>query len=483
MNKSITDMASMVNEIITFVRGSAQEMEIGDVERHLLPLVMSVGRAALEEFVAVKGSGYAGKEITDRKGNPCPYVRDRSCTYRSIFGAIRIRRAYYHAVGSPGVFPLDAELNLPERGYSYVVQEFSSRLAVTMSYEDAQEILHSFFPVEVPIRSLESIVGDLCDEVDRFYQEKAPPEVCPEAVVTVATVDKKGVIIRKPQGDEAVPEKASVDPDKPGKKKMATVISTYVTQRHVRTSDDIVREVLDQERSDFKPTPQNKITWGSLTDGPHNTVARLKKAVDQRLPKHNELVCILDGERSLWALVYAYFDEAFFVLDIFHVLEHLGKAALCFHDEGSPRAREFVTERLKMLLNGRAGRLIGGLKQMLVKHKLSSAKRRILNQVIGYLERNRKHMRYEICLAKGYPIGSGVIEGACRNLINDRLELTGMSWTIQGAESMMRLRAVHINKDWDAFWNHRRQSERRRLYGTDDTSSVEIRDQELQRAA
>ena len=136
-----------------------------------------------------------------------------------------------------------------------------------------------------------------------------------------------------------------------------------------------------------------------------------------------------------------------------------------------------------MLLNGRAGRLIGGLKQMLVKHKLSSAKRHTLNQVIGYLERNRKHMRYEICLAKGYPIGSGVIEGACRNLINDRLELTGMSWTIQGAESIMRLRAVHINKDWDAFWKHRRRSERRRLYGIEDTSSTDIRDQELQHAA
>lgn len=79
--------------------------------------------------------------------------------------------------------------------------------------------------------------------------------------------------------------------------------------------------------------------------------------------------------------------------------------------------------------------------------------------------------------------GSGVIAGACRNLLNDRLELTGMSWTIQGAESMMRLRAVPINKDWAPFWKHRRQSERRRLYGIDDTSSVEIRDQELQRAA
>jgi hypothetical protein len=92
-------------------------------------------------------------------------------------------------------------------------------------------------------------------------------------------------------------------------------------------------------------------------------------------------------------------------------------------------------------------------------------------------------MRYEICLAHGYPIGSGVIEGACRNLINDRLELTGMSWTLKGAESVMRLRAVHINKDWDAFWKFRRQSERRRLYGIQDSSSSEIQEQELQRAA
>ena len=220
---------------------TAQGMEIGEVERHLLSLVMAVGRAALEEFVAVKGTGYAGKEIVDAQGNRCPYVRDRSCAYRSIFGTVPIRRAYYHAAGSPGVFPLDGELNLPERGYSYVVQEFSSRLAVTMSYEDAQEILSSFFPVKMPIRSLESIVGDVCDEVDRFYEEKTPPEVCPEAVVTVATVDKKGIVIRKPHGDEAGPEAPPANPDKPGKKKMATVISTYVTPRHVRTADDIVQ--------------------------------------------------------------------------------------------------------------------------------------------------------------------------------------------------------------------------------------------------
>jgi hypothetical protein len=483
MERQISDLASMVNEILTFVRHEAQELEIGEVERHLLSLVMEVGKAALEEFVAEQGTGYQGKEILDAQGNQCRYVRDRSCLYRSIFGTISIGRACYYTPGSPGIFPLDGELNLPARGYSYVVQEFSSRLAVTMSYEDAQDVLESFFPVRTPIRSLEHIVADLCDDVRRFYEEETPREVRPEAAVTVATVDKKGIVIRKSNGDQIASEAPPKHPEKPGKKKMATVISTYVTRRHVRTADDVLTDVADDNGCVVKPRPQNKLTWGSLTEGPEQTVARLKRFVGQRLPKGNELVCILDGERSLWTLVYAYFPKAFFVLDIFHVLEHLGKAALCFYDEGSPKAREFVTERLKMLLLGRAGGMIGGLKQMLSKHRLAGVKRHSLEQVIGYLERNRKNMRYEICLARGYPIGSGVIEGACRNLINDRLELTGMSWTIRGAESIMRLRAVYINRDWNAFWKHRRQFERQRLYPMEPSTSSDIRNQELTRAA
>ena len=175
MERPIADIVSRVNEILTFVHRGAQGMEIGEVERHILSMVMAVGKAALEEFVVAKGTGYAGKEIVDARGNRCPYARNRNCAYRSIFGTIPIRRAYYHATGSPGTFPLDRELNLPERGYSYLVQEFSSHLAVTMSYEDTQEILSSFFPVKVPIRSLERIVGDMCDEANRFYEEKAPP--------------------------------------------------------------------------------------------------------------------------------------------------------------------------------------------------------------------------------------------------------------------------------------------------------------------
>ena len=155
IERQISDLASVVNVILSFVRHEAQELEICEVERQLLSLVMEVGKAALEEFVAEKGTGYLGKEMIDAEGGRRPYVRNRSCFYRSIFGTISIGRACYYTPGSPATFPLDGELNLPKRGYSCLVQEFSSSLAIRMSYEDARNVMESFFQVKTPIRSLE----------------------------------------------------------------------------------------------------------------------------------------------------------------------------------------------------------------------------------------------------------------------------------------------------------------------------------------
>jgi hypothetical protein len=234
-----------------------------------------------------------------------------------------------------------------------------------------------------------------------------------------------------------------VDPKKTGKKKMSTLVSAYSIERHIRNSDDVAGEMSEEKHAPPKPKPRGKKVWASLTDGPEKTVERLAEWIKQRLREGNELVCILDGEPSLWRLVYRYFPLAFFVVDIFHVLEHIADVAHCFYEEKSPEAKKFVKQRLKMLLTGNAGRVIGGLKQILTKRKLTNSQRYLIRKVVGYLERNKRHMRYDVCLAKGYPIGSGVIEGACRNLINDRLELTGMRWTFQGAESVIRLRAVY----------------------------------------
>ncbi len=207
-------------------------MEIGEVERSLLAMLMRVGRESLITYLENKGSGYQGAEIVNGQGETLPYVREGRCVYRSVFGPVEINRAYYQVKGVRGVFPLDREINLPERGYSYFLQKIASKLAVNGSYEKACEVFSDIFPLDIPIRSLERIVGDTCEDVSRYYEEKSAPELDPEAVITVATVDKKGVVIRKAPPDVTDVETQCVDPSKPGKKKM-----NYMTRKCSRPPD------------------------------------------------------------------------------------------------------------------------------------------------------------------------------------------------------------------------------------------------------
>ena len=187
--------------------------------------------------------------------------------------------------------------------------------------------------------------------------------------------------------------------------------------------------------------------------------------VQVRNPRgHKRLVCVMDGERALWKKLLALVAGVVCILDLFHVLERLWQAAHCFHPEGSAAARTFVTDRLLRLLRGEVGYVIGGLKQMATKQKLRGSRGQQLSAVIGYLQRNRRFMCYHEYLAAGYPIGSGVAEGACRHLVKDRMELTGMHWRTAGAQAMLDLRAVYLNGDWEAFQHHRIQQEHRRLY-------------------
>ena len=139
--------------------------------------------------------------------------------------------------------------------------------------------------------------------------------------------------------------------------------------------------------------------------------------------------------------------------------------AHCFHKEGSDEAKQFVEERLRDLLEGRVGYVIGGLRQRLTKREAAAAsKRKVVKSAIEYLENNREHMKYDEYLAAGYPIGSGVAEGACRHLVKDRMEQTGMRWTVEGAQAMLHVRALYLNDQWEEFLEFRVEQEQARLY-------------------
>ena len=153
------------------------------------------------------------------------------------------------------------------------------------------------------------------------------------------------------------------------------------------------------------------------------------------------------------------------ILDIFHVLERLWLVAHCLHPEKSRAAEAYVSHQLRLLLEGKVGYVIGNFQRLLNTGQVSGSQRQTVRKVITYYTNNRSHMRYDEYLAAGYPIGSGVAEGACRHLVKDRLEQTGMRWTVTGAQAMLHTRSIYLNEQWDHFLEYHIQTEQTALYG------------------
>ena len=112
----------------------------------------------------------------------------------------------------------------------------------------------------------------------------------------------------------------------------------------------------------------------------------------------------------------------------------------------------FARERLDRLLSGEVHGVITGLRRMATTRRLKGEQRKTIDAVCRYFENNQHRMRYETYLRQGYPIATGVIEGACRHLVSDRMDLTGARWSLAGAEAVLRLRALRSSGDFDTYW-------------------------------
>jgi hypothetical protein len=288
--------------------------------------------------------------------------------------------------------------------------------------------------------------------------------------------DCKGVPMRRPLEERTRRGPRRVKGEKANKKQMACVGAGFSVDPFVRTPDDILEEVFRKESAANRPQPQNKRLWAEMTrvlegeplSGKTRVFVQQACDLQARDPKREKtVICLMDGEKALRAEQHEWLPRAIGVLDIWHVLERLWLVAHCFHSEGSQDAAQFVEDRLRALLEGQVGYVIGYFRRLLTSgaKPLSAAQRRAINQAVTYFENNRPYMMYDEYLAAGYPIGSGVAEGACRHVVKDRLEMTGMRWTVKGAQSVLHLRAIYINDDWESFQDYYVETEQARLYG------------------
>src|SRR5664280_2546561 len=154
------------------------------------------------------------------------------------------------------------------------------------------------------------------------------------------------------------------------------------------------------------------------------------------------------------------------VIDFIHVLEYIWKAAWCFHREGDPAAEEWVRHHARAVLDGKATRVAGAIRRAATIAGLHDAQRAGADACAVYLTNKAHYLDYPTALASGWPIATGVIEGACRHLVKDRMDLTGARWGLPGAEAILKLRAIASNGDFDDYWRHHLAQERHRVHET-----------------
>jgi hypothetical protein len=466
-----------LQDVVTFARQAATEgSRIDQVERELMRRLLALGLNLLQLFIAEHGDGDFGEEIPAEDGHMLRRLpKTHDCRYVSIFGELDITRAVYGTREGQEIerVPLDERLGLPAGDFSYVLEDWTQRFCLKGSFAEATESLETLLGLRLGSRTLEHMNQELAHFVVPFRDAVEPPPAAEEGPILVVTADGKGVPMRRPVQEGPRRHHRRTKGEKANKKQMACVGAVYSIESFVRSADDILDEVLRDRRGDDRPEPAHKHVWAEMSRELDGELLSAKDAVfgvlfddlNLRNAGHDRpVVCLMDGERALWEAQQVYFSEAVGVLDLFHVLERLWTAAHCFHREGSDEAEEFVEDRLRGLLEGRVGYVIGGLRQRLTKHGLSGSRRKTLESVITYLENNRDHMRYDEYIAAGYPIGSGVAEGACRHLVKDRMEQSGMRWTVSGAQAMLHVRGTYLNDQWDEFIEDRVIREQNSLY-------------------
>jgi len=441
------------------------------VEAELAKRGREVYRLMLQQHLAEQGTGEVGTVLMVREGEgkvqPYRARRVDSRKLVSIFGEVQVRRRAYVAPGRKAVHPLDARLQLPQRSFSYAVQRRVVEEAVRGPFDEVIESLEKQTGKVLSKRSVEQITGDAAQDFEAFYARRAAPSAEETGPILVGAIDCKGVPVVK--AERAAPVARRRKGQKAQKKKMATVAAVFTQPPRVRTPEEVVESLFGERRvgTSTRGRPEHKRVWASLRRSKDEVFGEVAAEMAVRDPagcKH--WVVVTDGERALQHRARRRIPGGVLVLDLLHVLEALWEAAHALYAEGSVEAMEWVRTRALRILQGQVSQVVKGMRQSATKRHLQGAKREAVLGTAGYLYRNREYMRYDEYLKRGWPIASGAVEGACKNLVKDRMERSGMRWQVPGAEAILKLRAVKLSGDMDEYWAFHVQREQARLYGS-----------------
>lgn len=443
-----------------------QRLEHGAVEAFLDTEGTELLRRLLQGHLDLRSRGEAKRGgVRGADGVARTHLRE-ACErgLMTLFGEVEVRRKGYGGRAMSSLYPLDAELNLPADLYSDGLRRRVSEEVSRHAFDDAVEAVCKSTGGKVPKRQAQALVRDVSQDFEGFYAERAAGDAEESADPLVLSVDGKGVVMR-PEGLREATRRAAQrerhkmktrlsQGEKRNRKRMATVATVYSVAEHARSAEQIMGLV---ERTDKPPRPHNKRVWASLERGMSQVIEEQFSEALRRDPKcERPWAVLLDGNETQLALAEAALErhnvEATITVDFIHVLEYLWKAAYCYHAAGTEAAEQWVGERALRILQGKSSDVAAGMRRSATLQGLSAKERKAVDTCADYLLKYRKYLRYDENLRRGLPIATGVIEGACRHLVNDRLEITGARWGLPGAEAVLKLRSLRSSGDLDEYW-------------------------------
>ena len=385
----------------------------------------------------------------------------------TIFGPVQVPRLAYGAKGHNSLHPMDKELNLPKESYSLGLRQRVATEVTKASFDEAVSAIKQTTGASIAKRQTEELALRAAQDFELFYQQRQQPSQ-PSSEILVISTDGKGIVVRK--DDLRAQTRKSADKEshkmakrlskgeKLNRKRMAQVASVYTIAPFIRTASDIVKELQPVRELNYqRPKPEHKRVWASIENSASSVIAQAFDEAFRRDPKGEKRWTILiDGNPIQLALINKQIEplkiKPIIILDMIHVLEYLWSAAFAFYGQGSPLAQDWVSDRLLRILQGKSQGVAAGMRRSATRLALTKQARLPVDKCATYLLKYQDYLRYDLYLAQGLPIATGVIEGACRHLIQDRMDITGARWSLKGAEAVLRLRSLRASHDFDLYW-------------------------------
>lgn len=480
LDDSYDDPQALFKAILEFVDGDdAFSMSHDELEDELQEQGRELMRRLLQRHLDRRAEQEPRLQVVDADGVERTRVEQgHHRPLKTVLGEVGVTRQAYRAPGKRNLYLADALLNLPVEEFSYGVRRAAAIEAAEGSYDSVVEGIQRQTGVKIGKRQVEELAARAAVDFNDFYARRLQV-LAPAEDVLVISCDGKGIVMRPEALRDSTRAKAArASPklktrlsrgEKGNRKRMAEVGSVFDITPLPRSPTEILASAGQTPKA--APKARNKWVVASVIEDAAKVVHRVFDEAERRDPEHRRRwIALVDGQSHQIECIECTAARRnvrlTIVIDFVHVLEYLWEAAWSFFPEGDPDAEKWVHQKALAILEGKASAVAGALRRTATRRRLNGSKRDAVERTASYLVRKREHLDYPTALAAGWPIATGVIEGACRYLIKDRMDITGARWGLQGAEAVLKLRVLRANGDFAEYWRFHTRQERRRVHAS-----------------